>query len=317
MDQASSTLGPTNDIIFKLLFGSEKRKRVLISLLTSILKPSRPIVDVTIKNPIGELTDLNDKTIVMDVLVKLDDESLVDVEMQARRTHAFNNRVMYYSSRTFGQQLVRGGQYDTLKPVAIIVIADYVEPKVPRLLSTYTMREEHTGERFDSVLAVHMVQLPRIYGPLAPDEKADASLQRWAKFLGTKSESERAKVAKEDEVIAEARAVLDELLANEEVRRLAYERETQAVCYAIEVGGAHAAGKAEGMAVGKEEGRAEGEAKGKAVTLLRQITKRFGPLAEETTARIFAASIEQLERGADAILDAQSLDDVLDAAFAR
>ncbi|MCL2825236.1 MAG: DUF4351 domain-containing protein, partial [Polyangiaceae bacterium] len=55
------------------------------------------------------------------------------------------------------------------------------------------------------------------------------------------------------------------------------------------------------------QGRAEGEAN----VLLRQMNKRFGSVAEETTARIRVASIEQLERGSDAILDAKSLEEVL------
>ena len=73
----------------------------------------------------------------------------------------------------------------------------------------------------------------------------------------------------------------------------------------------------QGEAKDKARGKTEGKAEGKAETLLRLMTKRFGPLAEETTARILAAAVEQLERGTDAILEAQSLDEVLDAIGAR
>ena len=47
------------------------------------------------------------------------------------------------------------------------------------------------------------------------------------------------------------------------------------------------------------------------------MTKRFGPLAKETMARFRAATVEQLERGAEAILDARSIEDVLDAIGTR
>ena len=69
----------------------------------------------------------------------------------------------------------------------------------------------------------------------------------------------------------------------------------------------------QGEARGEARGRAEGEARGKAEALLRQMNRRFGPLSPETTERIRAASIEQLDRGMDAILDAENLEEVLDA----
>ena len=71
-----------------------------------------------------------------------------------------------------------------------------------------------------------------------------------------------------------------------------------------------------GIAQGRAEGLAEGRTEEAASILLRLLSKRFGPLAEATAARIQSANVEQLERGADAILEATKLDDVLDAAFA-
>ena len=57
--------------------------------------------------------------------------------------------------------------------------------------------------------------------------------------------------------------------------------------------------------------------KGEANVLLRQLAERFGTLTLQTTSRIRAATVEQLERGSYAVLHAQSLDEVLDAVFAR
>ena len=62
-----------------------------------------------------------------------------------------------------------------------------------------------------------------------------------------------------------------------------------------------------------ELGEARGEAKGCARILLRQMTVRFGPPSEQAESRIRSATIEQLERGTDAILTAQRIEDVLEA----
>ena len=65
-----------------------------------------------------------------------------------------------------------------------------------------------------------------------------------------------------------------------------------------------------------ELGEARGEAKGVADTLLLMLATRFGPVAEQTANRLFEASVAQLKRGAQAIFQAKSPDDVLEAVWA-
>jgi hypothetical protein len=56
--------------------------------------------------------------------------------------------------------------------------------------------------------------------------------------------------------------------------------------------------------------RAEGEAKGVARTLVRQLTRKFGPVPDAVRERIDTATLEQLEIWSDRVLDAATLDDV-------
>ncbi len=44
-----STLDPTLDIIFKMLFARDEAQ--LIALLTAVLRPARPIAKVQVRNP--------------------------------------------------------------------------------------------------------------------------------------------------------------------------------------------------------------------------------------------------------------------------
>ena len=68
-----------------------------------------------------------------------------------------------------------------------------------------------------------------------------------------------------------------------------------------------AAGEARGVALGEARGVALGEARGKALgeatVTLRLLNRRCGPLSAETTTRIQALPMEQLESLADALLD--------------
>jgi predicted transposase YdaD len=72
-------------------------------------------------------------------------------------------------------------------------------------------------------------------------------------------------------------------------------------------------GKAEGKAEGLAEGLAEGEAKAKGSTLQRLLLRRFGPLPSWAEERIETASIMELDRWLDGVLDASSLEGLLGA----
>jgi hypothetical protein len=56
--------------------------------------------------------------------------------------------------------------------------------------------------------------------------------------------------------------------------------------------------------------RNEGKAEGKAATLLRQITRRFGPPEADLVARVGNGTPEQLDRWLDRILDATVVTDL-------
>jgi predicted transposase YdaD len=65
-------------------------------------------------------------------------------------------------------------------------------------------------------------------------------------------------------------------------------------------------------AEGEAKGRAEGRAEGAATVLVRQLTRRFGPIPDTVRERINTATLGQLEAWSDRVLDAPTLDDVID-----
>jgi hypothetical protein len=62
------------------------------------------------------------------------------------------------------------------------------------------------------------------------------------------------------------------------------------------------------VALGKTEGRAEGVA----ALVIRQLTRRFGPLAEDVRNRLAAASIEELDTIGERLLTAATLQEAMD-----
>ena len=59
-----------------------------------------------------------------------------------------------------------------------------------------------------------------------------------------------------------------------------------------------------------EKGRQEGCQEGEMVMLRLLLTQRFEPLPEGVEQRLHAATVQDLERRADRVLDAQRLDEV-------
>lgn len=71
-------------------------------------------------------------------------------------------------------------------------------------------------------------------------------------------------------------------------------------------------GREKGRAEGREESRRQGQTEGKAQTLIRQPTRRFGPLPQATLERLAQGTSEHLDTWADRVLEASSLQPVFE-----
>lgn len=72
-----------------------------------------------------------------------------------------------------------------------------------------------------------------------------------------------------------------------------------------------AQGLEQGIAQGIEKGIEQGILRGECKTLLRQIERKFGPVSQDVRGRLEAImDVEELDRLADSILTAQSLEEM-------
>jgi flagellar biosynthesis/type III secretory pathway protein FliH len=72
-----------------------------------------------------------------------------------------------------------------------------------------------------------------------------------------------------------------------------------------------AQGRAEGRAEGEAEGEAKGRAEGKAEVVAKLLSLRFGTLPDSAQRRLRNASVGELDRIAERVLTAASLDEAL------
>lgn len=288
MHRAVDLLDPKNDIVFKLLLTGEPA--LLADMLEAIL--GRPIRDVGILNPglPGELP--RDKQIVLDIRVLLDDGSRADVEMQVRPFPTFPSRLVYYGARDYGRQLRRGDRYDQLTPtVSIAWVVDPLFPELDRLHAIFELRERHTHVLLSDQLQFHVLQLSALSPEGLASGYADPRVERWARFLmGDAAELER--LASEDPIMALAKQNLERLSQDPETRESARAREDSVAMYHMHLAASRAEGKAE--------------------LLLKLLELRFGPVPPEVRARVERAIHRLLDRWAERVLTAATLEEVFD-----
>src|SRR5262245_50080051 len=115
MVQPRTTLDPKLDIVFWMLFAAERNRALLISLLNAVLRPPEPIVSVMVLPAQPEKLSPDDKAIALDLRVELTSGNQVDVEMQSQKRPALRERGLYYWSRLYSGQLLRGADYLDLR----------------------------------------------------------------------------------------------------------------------------------------------------------------------------------------------------------
>ena len=301
----TSYLDPKLDVVFKLFFGSEEGKVFLISLLTAVLKPKSKIIDAEVLDPEIPKELVDDKGIVLDLLVRLEDGSLIDVEMQVDRRPGFRKRSLYYLSRMYGSQIIRGNLYVDLKPVVLIVILNYKELRANRLHSVFHVTEDHDGQVFQKDLEIHLIELPKLKSRKAI-RGVRKDLLRWSRFFAAKTAKELEKAVKGDEVMEKAKSYLEMLSQDPSAQEIARLREMGRVSYILDINAA----KAEGFNEGLAEGETKGEAKGQNEMLIRVVTRKFGELTEEQQKMLEVLDHDiLLER----IFTAKTFDDLLDS----
>lgn len=108
-----------NDFFFKNLMGDEKRSNLTLRFLNLILNRTVENAFKSIQFLKTEQDPLtkDGKLSILDVKASVDDKTFVNIELQVSRQNYIVERSMFYISRIFSEQAVKGYDYDELKPV--------------------------------------------------------------------------------------------------------------------------------------------------------------------------------------------------------
>jgi len=267
-----TTLDPTLDVVFKSLFGDERNRPLLISLLNAILRPKVPIQSVTVLHPEPSRNAIDDKGIVLDLRLLLVNGEQVDIEMQSQARPALRPRALYYWARMYGDQLGRGDGYEDLRRCVVVMITNFKELEGDQFHSLFRVQEVHGQRELTDHLELHLVELPKLGEAIR--KKEEPELVGWAKFLTATTDEELTALAMKDPVLQQAKDALDRLSADPAARVYAQQREMALISYRLDLGAAH------------RQGLEEGEARGRAAAILALLAARQVAVSEEQHTRI-------------------------------
>lgn len=168
---------------------------------------------------------------------------------------------------------------------------------------------------------MHTLELPKLQAEATLDPTCP--VLKWGRFFNASTDEELEQLAMADPDIHAAKQALDRLSADPLAQQIARDRELAVWNYEYGLHLAEQKGEAKGKAEGEAKGKAEGEAKGKAEgeakgkadalrsVLAKLLTLKFGTVPQTAQLRIATASETTLERWAELVLSAPSLEAVL------
>jgi predicted transposase/invertase (TIGR01784 family) len=171
-----------NDIAFRKIFGNENRKETLVSFLNAMLDfhGDQRIKQVTILNPYQLPKLKGGKVTIIDVKATDQVGRTYIVEMQVGNVDGFEKRVLFYSSKSYADQIKRADFYRKLRPVIFIGILDFEHTENKKYISRSQVRDIETGEQTIKDMEFTFVELPKFKLEL---HELKTLTEKWVYFI--------------------------------------------------------------------------------------------------------------------------------------
>ena len=214
------TLSPKLDVVFQALFGEVGNESITKGFLETILERKIDSIDLS-RNPILRREFKEEKLGVLDIIAKLDENEICNIELQIVDKKNIIERILYYWSRLYSRQIKSGEDYKILQKAIVILITDFKIEDLEELdyHSRWKIMEDKQGKKIilTQKLEIDIIELPKIIGK----EKEQDNLLDWLYFLENPKSERVTKKMKENENLKEAVKKLDNLSEDEKMQRIA------------------------------------------------------------------------------------------------
>lgn len=212
----------TIDYVFKRVFGyagSELITNRLLSLITE-----QEINDLVLDcDPILERDLIDDKVGILDIKARVGLEMVCDIEMQVVDQNNIVERILYYWSKMYSEELKRGSGYLNLKKTIVILFADFEIKQfkeIEKYITQWNIREkDYLNCVLTDLLEIYIIELPK-FNMDGSNLGASPELNTWIKFIKNPEVITMAD-EKNDKALKNAKDILTKISNDEHERRLA------------------------------------------------------------------------------------------------
>ena len=256
---ASRPYDPTNDLLFKFVFGREERKNITLQLINDILgrDGDDAFVDLQFRNTEFSPEKQSDKLGRLDIFGILNDGSRIDIEMQVINRRNMEKRTLFYWSHMYlhFDTLRSGDDYGALKPAISINILRYNFLPQDNPHAAYVLYNPKTQHRLTEDLEIHFLEIPKYKNK--PVQSMDR-IEKWLAYFANKlDEKEKEELAMKDTAIKDAMQASDRYIMDDAAYREYIARESAIWDYNSDLKANLAEGRAQGLAEGRAEGRTQ------------------------------------------------------------
>ena len=214
-------LKPKYDIVFQALFQGNK-ENITESLISDILGEKIEIIDIKADDTLIRKYP-TDKTGRLDLKTRFKNGTICQIEMQMSDEHNTVQRMLWYWSKTYVEQIKRGDLYKDLKKTIGIIITNYEIKELDGIedLSTkWQIIETKSGERLlTDDLELRIIEIPKAKRILEKEEHN--RIAQWLTFIDDPNTERVEKIMRENEEVKKAKNVLHIMSEDEELQRLA------------------------------------------------------------------------------------------------
>ena len=211
----------TNDYIFKKIFAKKGNESILKDLLNSILQIPIKSIEVVADTSLERELESN-KLGILDIKAKIDNETIVNIEIQIINRYNMIERTLFYWSGLYYNVLQKGEDYKEIKKVIAINILDYNEFEEGPYHEIAKLRREYLYKILTDKIEIHFIQIPK-FKKQRKDMKT--KLDMWMDFISQIDEKEVKNAMSKNKEIKKAQEEYEYLTGEEAERRIAFLRE--------------------------------------------------------------------------------------------
>ncbi|MDE6670286.1 MAG: Rpn family recombination-promoting nuclease/putative transposase [Muribaculaceae bacterium] len=276
---------PFTDTGFKIVFGKEKDKIILISFLNALLEGRpfyEPIVDLNYADKEIPRDSTCNRTAINDIHCRTQSGRHIILEMQLEAHDNFEDRMICYNCRSIAEQMQRGKWDFRIESVYSICFTNFILPGDDRrLVLDRGYCDLETRQPVSDRQRYLYIQLP-VFDKVSTEE-CETELQRWIYSLKNMPEMREIPFAARDEAFSRLQQVGEiESLTPQERREYERDQKQLSILHSIETSR---------YREGKNAGRAEGCAEELRAIVL---TLRKSGMIDTAIASLLQKPLEQI-----------------------